>query len=537
MNKKQQPLSIYEKLRRLSADDRLSYALLVPLSVYLFDVGLLSLKWRMVHDSPLFHYVAFLVDKKHLVLYKDVFETSMPGIFAFHLFIVKLFGYGDVAFRMLDITWLALLLAVTWRFMKPLGKRVAWASIVLFGVSYFQRGPMISLQRDYIGILPISVAVLLATALDHGGVYRYGKAFVIGLLFGLSATIKPHLAIGLPLVLFFLWRKTDERHTAPTMAEGAYICLAAALGFAIPVIICLIWLWQSGALPYFLEMVSSYLPLHLGLTYEHKTVFGQDRIMYLIRSYKQLGGLHIWLLPGFIGFYLAMFDLKLSSGERNLIYLLSGLAGLYSIYPVFAGQFWEYHWMPFQYFVILFSALALLRLPEQDQARFRRLFPVGVLILAALLALDTPVDSSGKLLKVPEIYPPVAWEGGRVDKIADFLKSNLEPGDRVQPLDWTGGAVQAMLLSKACAATPYIYDYHFYHHISEPYIQLLRRRFIDSLSKTKPRFIIDVNTQKPWVSGRDTTKEFKELKSLLKKHYKVAVKGDGYKIYKIRKNT
>ncbi len=537
MKKKEQE-PIYKKLLRLSADDRLSAAILLPLSVFLLDLGVLSLKWRMVHDSPLFHYVSFLSQRHNYVIYKDVFETSMPGIFVFHSFITKVFGYSASAFRAVDIVWLAILLAVTWQIMKPLGKRVAWGSVVLFGLSYFQLGPMVSLQRDYIGILPVCLAVLLVTATSGGHPYRYWKSFIAGFLFGLSATIKPHLAIGLPLVLFFLWRETADNSkpsTAKRSLSGLYICLAAIMGFAIPLLTCFFWLWRNGALPYFLEMASTYLPLHLGLTYGHRAISGTDRIIYLIRSFKELGGLHIWLLPGFFGFFLAVFDLKLPRREKNLIYLLAGLTALYSIYPVFAGQFWGYHWMPFQYFVILFASLALLRIPEQLYTLRKRLFPIIILGLSVFLALDSPVSFSGQLLHIPEIYPPVAWENGRVDEITGFLKSKLKPGDRVQPLDWTGGAVHAMLLSKAQAATPYIYDYHFYHHISTPYIQKLRQHFINKFIEVMPRFVIEVDTDKPWVSGPNTTRDFKELQNILETYYSITYKGNGYNILELRK--
>jgi hypothetical protein len=48
-------------------------------------------------------------------------------------------------------------------------------------------------------------------------------------------------------------------------------------------------------------------------------------------------------------------------------------------------------------------------------------------------------------------------------EIASFLERKLKPGDTVQPLDWTGGTLLAMLESHACIATPYVFDFYFYH--------------------------------------------------------------------------
>ncbi|MCI0618848.1 hypothetical protein L0244_38230 [bacterium] len=84
-------------------------------------------------------------------------------------------------------------------------------------------------------------------------------------------------------------------------------------------------------------------------------------------------------------------------------------------------------------------------------------------------------------------------------------------------------------------ATPFIHDFHFYHHVSSSYIQQLRKRFVRDLRNSKARFILQVTDEdKPWVSGADTTREFKELQSILDEHYKIVLKGDGYLIYQIK---
>ena len=132
--------------QNIGLDDLVAFALLLPLTFLFTAEVTLSLKWRMVHDTPLLHYVAFLVDRFDSVVYRDVFETSMPGTFLFHLAIGKVVGYGDAGFRAIDLAWLGTLLAVTWLLMARFGQRVAWGSTVLFGLSYFQYGPSMSLQ-------------------------------------------------------------------------------------------------------------------------------------------------------------------------------------------------------------------------------------------------------------------------------------------------------------------------------------------------------------------------------------------------------
>ena len=85
-----------------------------------------------------------------------------------------------------------------------------------------------------------------------------------------------------------------------------------------------------------------------------------------------------------------------------------------------------------------------------------------------------------------------------------------------------------MLIAEAKLATRFMYDYHFYHDVSNPYIQGLRETFIKELETAQPRYIIQVIENKPWVSGVDTTREFPELEELLTENYSLAFEGDGY---------
>jgi hypothetical protein len=119
----------------------------------------------------------------------------------------------------------------------------------------------------------------------------------------------------------------------------------------------------------------------------------------------------------------------------------------------------------------------------------------------------------------------------RADRIAEFLEENLTPRDTVQPLDWTGGAVHAMLMAEARPATPYIYDFHFCHHVSSDYIQALRADFLGRLGADPPRYIIQVETMRPWVSGDDTERRFRALDAFIASNYEEAHAGFGYRVY------
>ena len=105
----------------------------------------------------------------------------------------------------------------------------------------------------------------------------------------------------------------------------------------------------------------------------------------------------------------------------------------------------------------------------------------------------------------------------------------------VQPLVWTGGALLAMLEARAHIATPYVFDFYFYHHVSNPYIQSLRADFMTRLQESRPRFVIEVvSIDKPWVAGPDTSREFPELRNFMRENYVITLFKEDYVIYELK---
>src|SRR5262245_27919401 len=163
-----------------------------------------------------------------------------------------------------------------------------------------------------------------------------------------------------------------------------------------------------------------------------------------------------------------------------------GLLAAYAVYPTLSGQFWSYHWLPFGFVLACVAATCFADGVSAAPAALEIAAPLAFLVVTLSGGLRFPASFREQLAGAPA-PPPL---GGRVDEIAAYLKHSLEPGDTVQPLDWTGGAVHAMLRARARLATSFIYDFHFYHHLEEPYIQSLRRRFLAELDRAHPRFVI-----------------------------------------------
>ena len=121
-------------------DRIIALLLLAPASLLLAIEAVLSLRWRLGHDTSILLYVTYLIQQHGYVAYRDVFDFSLPGTLAFHYIIVKLFGYGDLGFMVFNLIWTGALLAVTWMIMRRFGWWVAWGSVVLFGVFTCRQG-------------------------------------------------------------------------------------------------------------------------------------------------------------------------------------------------------------------------------------------------------------------------------------------------------------------------------------------------------------------------------------------------------------
>lgn len=485
-----------------------------------------SLSWRIEHDSPLLLYMSFLMDRFGYVPYRDFFDMNMPGAYWMNLLIGRLAGYQDLGYRMVDLSILATIMACTWLWMRPFSRLSAWASAILFGCLYTLWGPLVALQREYLLLLPISVGLAIYEAT---GWKSWVRGLALGLGFGIAATIKPQAAIGLlPFLVFSTQELKQATGSRAPFKAVMRSWLPVGLGFIIPLSVAFLYLWRENALRSFLDIALSYWPLYNQLNGDQVALSGGERLRYLVERVLTLRDYPIWLAPALLGLFNSQFLALLDERQRRKARLLFWLAVCYALYPLAGGTFWIYHWIPFGYFILQLSSLCLLELPAA-LPWLERNFAALALLFTMLVALDFPT-----LDKRLEIPPPP--RNGRVDLVAGFLEQHLQPGDRVQPLDWTGGGVvQAMLIARAQIATRFVNDFHFYHHLSEPYIQDLRKEFIGDLKAAPPRFIISyAGGDKPWVRGEDTTRDFGSLKRFIEANYRVVLEEDGITIYELK---
>jgi hypothetical protein len=387
-------------------------------------------------------------------------------------------------------------------------------------LKYFQGGPTLSLQREYLILIFISLSIWIGVtdSLD------FRKRLTLGLLYGMAAIIKPHAALGLVPFLLFDIADLRQRREFSLSSLAKQIILPITIGFAIPVSLITLWLAFTGALTPFTTIALNYWPLYSQINGEMAVTTSAERTAYLLNQVWRLGGGVLWLIPAGFGIYL---------NRNRQTYLLASLALVYTIYPALSGQFFPYHYIPFIYCITLVASLTLIVEGQRSKVEtfdFRlSTFAATTLLIVTIITIR-PSQTFIRQIQGKDI----AIAADRAAQISTFLEKNLEPGDQVQPLDWTGGTLLAMLETRAPIATSYVFDFYFYHHISNPYIQSLRADFMAQLQESKPRFIIEVTSiDKPWVSGEDTSREFPELRAFLNENYSVTMEREDYIIYEL----
>jgi hypothetical protein len=495
---------------------RLSNILLIILALFLVVQAGFSLKWPIAHDEAPLFYEAFLMRAEGRIPYRDIFDFQMPGSFAAYYALGILSGFNGPGVRILDLLILTVLLIVTFFSMRRFGKMPAFAAAILFGLKYLQGGPSMSLQREYLLLIFIALAVWISMRDELTPKHR----FTLGLLFGLAAVIKPHAAIGLIPVLLFDITDIFKRRKLTLLNAAVTGILPALAGFLVPIIIVAAWLALNNALVPFISIATNYWPLYSQISGQLVITPQAERTSFLLDQIWRLGGNALWLIPAMVGIYL---------NQNRKTYLLASLALSYAIYPAFSGQFFPYHYIPFIYFIILLASLSISALNFQPST-----FNAYIAPFILLSVIIFSIRPSSAFLRQLE-GRPVITSTYRANQIARFLEKNVRAGDTIQPLDWTGGTLLAMLETRAHIATPYIFDFYFYHHVSNPYIQNLRADFMKQLKNSSPRFIIEVTSMdKPWISGEDTSRDFPELRAFLNGNYSITIQKDDYVIYERR---
>lgn len=476
--------------------------------------GFASLAWRPAHDAPLILYPTHLVWVGERTPYKELFDFNFPGTYFLYGFIGEVTRLQPVGLQLLDLGLLiggGFITASLWPKEMRLEGLTGYGA---FACLYFDWYSEFGLQREFFCTLLTAGACLVA-------INRKSVVW-IGVLAGCSCLIKP------TTIVVFLWIVAWVCIQEQTWIRRGRLSALWLCGFSMPVVMAIAWLAGIGSLGDFLSIARNYTPLYAGLDGTHRALVGSERMAYDLRQMLLPMGEIKWVgLALIVSLACVWSQLDTAPGLKRTVTLVFGVCLVYFVYPALSGQFWRYHYLPFLAFSISLLAVGLIGIARNNTRWIESLIPAGLttgLFLYFAFGAKSAVGRRGEL--------PTQRVS---DQVGAYLTSQLKPQDTVQPLDWTGGMVGGMLQAHARLATSFIYDFQFYHNVSNPYIMGLRTRFMAELTASRPKFILErLGEEKPWPSGPDTTRDFPELRHFLIDNYLVSSKSPEFNIW-IRK--
>ncbi len=232
-------------------------ALLLALGAFTVTFIVRSLHWPLVVDSPIMHYVVFLM-RHGLRPYSDITDNNMPGAYLTESWAMSLFGPTDLAWRMYEFFLLGTIIVA----MAVIARRQNWLAGVyaggLFLLMHAVEGPDYAAEREEV----MTALLLVACAALFTAIRRQRPAFLLffGFAAALASAIKPTVApLGLVLLVLALWkRRTTSVRPVPYLAW-------ATAGAGLVALAIVVFLVQHGALTGFLFTLRTVTPAYAGL--------------------------------------------------------------------------------------------------------------------------------------------------------------------------------------------------------------------------------------------------------------------------------
>src|SRR5262245_17022712 len=459
-----------------------------------------SLPWPVIHDVALMHYAAWRIGEG-ATPYRDLFDMNQPGTYLIHLAVLRTLGGGDLAWRIVDLAWLAATVGAIAVFAAPWGALASAAGAFVFATYHLAGGAWHAGQRDFFVCVFLVLGALGVARWLEGG--RLISLMWSGVALGAGLTVKPHVVVFVgALGAVVAVAAARACGVAPAAgATGVFLASAAAAPCAV-----LLWLAAAGGLGAWYEIVRGYLiPLYsrLGRT--------SPWSVYRWDAWMPLGvGVTVSLVGALV---------RRGAGARHLVAALGVAYGIF--HYIAQGKGWEYHLDPLAAFA------ALLVAAELPAALAARRQVVAGTLTATLVALLVLLGAKGL-----EASPAEFWWArlATVRAVEADLRARLAPGDTVQVLDTTEGGIHALFRLGVRQPTRFLYDFHFFHDEHTAVVQALREEFIRDLDRNPPRVIVLFERGWP-AGGYERVERFPALAERLRVRYQPPLTRAGYRLY------
>lgn len=493
----------------LNAVSKLFWVASIVLCVITFVFAVQSLDWPLLWDAARVHYVSMIIADGGAP-YRDVFDTDLPGTYLLHLLILKTIGGGDFAWRLFDFACLICINGLVFLYCRKFGVLSSLLAVCLFSAFHLYNGPLYMGQRDYYLVFFIISGMWFAARYVENG-FRLHNFALSGFILGAGCTIKPHLGI-LMLFINCICLVFAFRARTRWIVHGLLFFVCACIA---PCLI-LYWLFVLGALESFFDIVFNYL-LPFYSKFEYHPVSS-------LLSRKILG---VPIVIDITLVFIASTAICLWERVINIrrLFLVAGI--FYGVIHFLSQGHSDYHFYPalFCMFLCATSWLAVIKY------RYFTLPSLIMILVLTHLVFGTTAIVAKSIIKKP---PHHITHFICVNDLVGDLEGKVSRSERVQVMDFMSGGIHALYKLHYKQSTRFIYDFHFFHDTHHPYIQGLRKEFLNSLQSNPPVFFVLTKVSWPF-QGYERLNKFPELCNWLSANYVLYASREYYRLY-IRKN-
>lgn len=481
------------------------YGMAVVLGLSALCLVVSTYHWPLIWDAQVFHYGNFLI-AHGFAPYREILDMNMPGVYLIDGWAIKLFGPGDLAWRIFDLTLLGTLCVAMMAIARPYDWLAGLFAGVMFALIHASEGPQNTGQREEM----ITVLVMVSYAfLFESRRRRYPWLMIVSALsLGMASSVKPTVApLGVCVLGLLL---LDLKQKRETLAGYIWCSLLGASIAAAIVMTFLIHFDATGALIAISKRVT---PFYAGM----------ERVNFHLMLRFSLPIAAYVLLPFAVAVALA------EKCRRNWEYWAILLGAAFGAVSYFVqGKAYAHHRYTFVAFTLLWIALELMQAMRKG-GWAQTVAIVGVCV-GCLVVLPAYIQL------VLDVQPLNYFTPALEDDLRRMGTDRLQ--NKVQCLDLVDGCYNALYHLRIVQSTGWMGDLVLFAPDKSPIVDFYRDKFWNSIVKNPPSVFILSNE---WFNKKptfDKLNQWPRFAEYLKENYKLSVsrafdeeKQHAYRIY------